>query len=207
MPNTNVNSRTLKLAKMALMLTVAFVCLFLRFPILPPPASFLLFEVSDIPILIAGFVFGPLLGFTIGVVAILLHGFLIVMPSGPYGVIMHIIAVGTYVLVSGYIYEKFKKKEWNFACPMHPGTICEVYQQSKLKQWGLLSLIFGGLSMTVIMLPANLIVTPQFMGVPVEVVQGMILPAILPFNLLKAALNTAIVFILYKRLSPFLHKW
>ena len=207
MPNTNVNSRTLKLAKMGLMVAVTFVCLFIRFPILPPPASFLLFEISDIPILIAGFVFGPLFGFAIGVIAILLHGFLIVMPSGPYGVIMHIIAVGVYVLVSGYIYEKFKKKDWNFVCPTHPETVCLVYQQSKLKQWGLLALIFGGLSMTVIMLPANLVVTPQFMGVPVEVVQAMIVPAILPFNLLKAALNTAVVFLLYKRLSPFLHKW
>ena len=206
MPNTNVNSRTLKLTKMALMVAVTFVCLFMRFPIFPP-ASFLLFEVSDIPILIAGFVFGPIIGFGIGVVAILLHAFLIVMPSGAYGVIMHIIAVGTYVLVSGLIYNIFKGKTWVFVCPAHPETVCEVYQKNKAKQWGLLALIIGGLCMTAIMIPANLIVTPQFMGAPLEAVKAMILPIILPFNLLKMALNTVVVFILYKRISPFLHKW
>jgi len=195
------------LAKMALMVAVTFICLFIRFPILPPPASFLLFEVSDIPILIAGLVFGPIIGLGIGVVAILLHGFLIVMPSGPYGVIMHIIAIGTYVLVSGFIYKKFKEKKWGFICPSHPETVCVVYQQYKAKQWGLFSLIIGGLAMTAVMMPANLIVTPIFLGAPVEAVQALILPAILPFNLLKAAFNTVIVFLLYKRLSPFLHKW
>jgi len=207
MSDLNVKPRTLKLAKMALMVAVTFICLFIRFPILPPPASFLLFEVSDIPILIAGFVFGPLIGLCIGTIAILLHGFLIFMPSGPYGVIMHIVAIGTFVLVSGFIYQKFKEKKWSFVCPSYPETICPVYQQSKARKWGLLSLIIGGLAMTGVMIPANLIITPLFLGIPVEAVQAMILTILLPFNLLKAAFNTVVVFLLYKRLSPFLHKW
>ena len=183
MPNSNVKSNTLKLAKMGLMLAVTIVCGYVAFPILPF-ASFLLFELQDIPILIAGLVFGPVRGFVIGVVAIVLRAFLLPLPGDYYGVIMHIIAIGVYVLVAAAIYHKFKTKKW-----------------------GLISLIIGGLCMTAAMMPANIVVTPIFMGVPVEAVYGMLLPILLPFNLLKMAINTVVVFFLYKRLSPFLHKW
>jgi len=171
------------LAKMALMIAIATICTFIHFPILPT-APFLEFEVSDIPILISGFVFGPLPGLVIGVISILLRALILSPPSGPYGLLMHIIAVGVFVLVAAAIYRKFKTRKG-----------------------GLLALIIGGLAMTAVMIPANLIITPLFLGMPVEVIQAMILPAILPFNLMKMALNTVVVFLLYKRLSPFLHKW
>ena len=183
MSDLNVKSRTLKLAKMALMVAIAVICSFIHFPILPA-APFLEFEVSDIPILIAGFVFGPLPGLIIGLVSILLHDLMMGPSSGPYGMIMHMIAVGVFVVVSAAIYKKFKTRKW-----------------------GLIALIIGGLCMTGVMIPANLLITPLFLGMPVEVVQAMILPILLPFNLLKMVINTVVVFLLYKRLSPFLHKW
>jgi Predicted membrane protein len=181
--NLNVKSRTLKLAKMALMVAISVICTFVHFPILPA-APFLEFEVSDIPILISGFVFGPLPGLVIGVVSILLRALILSPPSGPYGMIMHIIAISVFVLVSSAIYHKLKTRKW-----------------------GILALVIGGLCMTAAMIPANLLITPHFMGVPQEAVIEMILPILLPFNLLKMAINTAVVFLLYKRLSPFLHKW
>ena len=183
MSDLNVKSRTLMLAKMALMVAITVICTFVHFPILPM-APFLEFEVSDIPILISGFVFGPIQGLVIGIVSILLRALIMSPPSGPYGLLMHIIAIGVFVFVASAIYKKFKTRKW-----------------------GLLSLIIGGLCMTAVMIPANLIITPLFLGMPVGVIQAMILPILLPFNLLKMAINTAVVFLLYKRLSPFLHKW
>jgi len=183
MTDLNVKSRTLKLAKMALMVAITVICTFVHFPILPM-APFLEFEVSDIPILIAGFVFGPLPGLVIGVISILLRALILSPPSGPYGLLMHIIAIGVFVLVAAAIYHR-----------------------KKTRKAGLFALIIGGLAMTAVMIPANLIITPLFLGMPVEAIQAMILPILLPFNLLKMAINTAVVFLLYKRLSPFLHKW
>jgi len=205
MPNSNVKSRTLKLAKMALMTAVAVICSLVHFPILPA-APFLEFEVSDIPILIAGFVFGPLPGLIIGVVAILLHDLMLGPSSGPYGMIMHIIAAGVFVFVSAAIYQKLKSREWKLFS-LKIGSLCMLQGQFYPPISGLFSLIIGGLCMTAAMIPANLIVTPLFMGVPLAAVQQMLIPVILPFNLLKMAINTAVVFLLYKRLSPFLHKW
>ena len=181
--NNNSNFSTLKLAKMALMLAIATICSFFWFPILPG-ATFLHFEVSDIAILIAAFAFGPIPGLVVGVLSILLHDIIVGAVDGPYGMIMHVIAVVTLVLVAGFIYSKFKSKKG-----------------------ALTALIVGGLCMAAIMIPANLIVTPLFMGVPRDAVIVMLPTIIIPFNLIKVLILCVVVFFIYKRISPFLHKW
>ena len=184
MPNstTNIKSRTLKLAKMALMVAIAAICSFVQFPILPT-APYLRFELMDIPLLIAGFVFGPVRGFALVIVSILVRSIINMPDNSPYGQIMHIIALGVFVVVSSAIYEKFKTRKW-----------------------GMLSLIIGGICSTLAMIPANIIVTTYYMfDGNANIVYGMILPVIIPFNLLKMVINTVVVFLLYKRLSTFLH--
>jgi len=205
MPNENVKSRTVKLAKMALMTAISFVCSFVHFPLLFL-YPFLEFELSSIPILIAGFIFGPVRGVIIAVVAIMLRVITGTAPNAPYGPIMNIIAACVLVFIAAAIYQRLKKKEWRPAT-LRIGSLCTMQVQFFAPASGLLALIVGGLCATAAMIPANLIFTPLFMGAPVEAVQGLILPAIIPFNLLKMGINTVVVFLLYKRLSPFLHKW
>ena len=60
--------------------------------------------------------------------------------------------------------------------------------------------------MTGVMLLANLLITPHFMGVTVETVRGMIPKLLLPFNLLKALINVGVVLLLYKTLSRALRR-
>ena len=45
---------------------------------------------------------------------------------------------------------------------------------------------------------ANLIVTPIYMGTPTEKVVEMIVPALLPFNLAKIAINCVVTALVYK---------
>ena len=167
---------------MALMTAIAVICTFIHFPLLLA-APWMEYELSSIPILIAAFVFGPVRGLVIAVASILIRALLTGPPSGIHGLIMNIVAAAVLVLVAA-----------------------AVYQKMKTRKGGLLALIIGGLCATAAMIPANLIVTPLFLVASVEVVQEMLLPIIIPFNLIKAAINTYIVFLLYKRLSPFLHE-
>ncbi len=51
------------------------------------------------------------------------------------------------------------------------------------------------------MMVANHFITPAFMGAPVEVVDAMLLPVILPFNLIKAGINSLVTFLIYKTIS------
>ena len=56
------------------------------------------------------------------------------------------------------------------------------------------------------MLLWNYLITPLYMGYPREAVAELLLPAFLPFNLLKSGLNSGITFLLYKRLSGLVHR-
>ena len=178
---TLTQKKTVKLAKMAMLVAISLLRVNIHFPIFPPIA-FMEYDPADIPILIGTFAFGPAAGILITVVTALLQGFTVSAASGLYGILMHIIATGTYVLVAGFIYK------------FHKG-----------KKSAVIALIAGTLAMTAIMVPANLTITPYFMGVPVDAVTAL-LPFIIAFNLIKAGVNGLITFLVYKRVSKFLHR-
>lgn len=58
----------------------------------------------------------------------------------------------------------------------------------------LLGLILGSMAMVAIIILWNYLITPLYMGYPREAVAKLLLPAFLPFNLLKAGLNASITF-------------
>ena len=60
--------------------------------------------------------------------------------------------------------------------------------------------------MLAIMLLWNYIITPLYTGLPREAVLGLFLPLLIPFNLLKAALNSALILFLYKAVVTALRK-
>ena len=184
MNNTNLNgqSKTVRLAKMGMLVAISIVLVyFINFPLIPP-VLFLEYDPADIPILIGTFAFGPWAGVLLTVVTSLVQGLTVSAGSGPYGIIMHVIATSVFVLVAGYI-----------------------YKGSKTKKRAIIALLCGVVAMALVMIPANLLITPIFMGVPRSAVVDL-LPAIIAFNFLKAGINAIVTFLLYKRISGFLHR-
>ncbi|MBQ1897726.1 MAG: ECF transporter S component, partial [Ruminococcus sp.] len=70
----------------------------------------------------------------------------------------------------------------------------------------IIGLVSGSLAMIGIMLLWNYIMTPIYMGVPREAVVDLFLPLLIPFNAIKAALNSAVVLLLYKGVVTALRK-
>ena len=60
--------------------------------------------------------------------------------------------------------------------------------------------------MSVVMVLWNYIITPIYMGQPREAVAELLLPVFVPFNLLKAGLNTALTLLLYKPVNTALRR-
>jgi len=166
-----------KMVKMAVLAALSVVLmLVVRFPIIPS-APFLIYEPADVPILIGAFMYGPAAGLAITLVVALIQAAFF-SADGWVGFVMHMIATGALVLVAGFIYRRFHTRKGAIA-GLAAGSIC----------------------MALIMIPANLFFTVQFYGYPYEVVKSMILPALLPFNLIKAFANSIIVLVLYKSVS------
>jgi riboflavin transporter FmnP len=173
-----MNPRTKKLTVMAMLVAISVVLVYLVHVPIFPSASFLEYDPADIPILIGTFGYGPLAGIILTAAACLIQGLTVSAQSGIYGIIMHFIATSTLVLVSGIIYK---------AKHSRTGAV--------------IGLSLGTVAMGLVMMAANHFVTPSFMGAPVEVVDAMLLFPILPFNLIKAGINSAITFAVYKTVS------
>ena len=172
---------TAMIAKLAMMTAISVVLLLIvRIPF--PPAPFLVYDPADVPIYITAFAFGPIPGILVTFIVCFIQAF-ILGGDGLYGFLMHFIATGIVALLIGAMYGKRKTKK-------------------RAMESLLASIIIG----TVVMCGMNLVVTPLFMGVPTKVVWGMIPTIILPFNLIKLGVNSLITFVVYKRISGFLHK-
>lgn len=174
-------NRTRVITQMAVLAAMSIVLIaFIHFPIFPA-APFLEYDPADIPIFIGAFMFGPGLGLVLTAVVCVLQGLTVSSASGIIGIMMHFFATGSFVLVAGLIYRK-----------KHTIT------------GAVIALLCGTLTMTAVMVLWNLIFTPIFMGTPIEAVKQMLVPVIIPFNLLKAGINSCVTFLIYKPLSRIL---
>jgi riboflavin transporter FmnP len=107
-----------------------------------------------------------------------LQGLLVSQSSGVIGVMMHFFATGSYVILAGLIYRRWRCRS---------GAIT--------------GLLAGSLAMIGMMIPLNLIFTVGFMGVPRQVVVDMLVPVIIPFNAIKTVANGLLTFLLYKSVA------
>lgn len=168
------------ISAMAMLTAIAVVAdIFLR---LPNIGGFLTYEPKDVILTIGAFIFGPIAGLIMSLIVCLIE-MVTVSTTGLIGLLMNFLASGIFVGVASVIY--YRKKTLSRA---------------------VIGLVAGSLSMIAIMLLWNYIMTPIFMGVPKEAVLEMFLPLLIPFNAIKAGLNSALVLLLYKGVVTALRK-
>lgn len=166
-----MNTNTKKLTALAMICTIAYlVMVMVRIPVV----LFLKYDPKDVIITIGGFLFGPMSAFMTSILVALVEMFT-VSDTGIIGCIMNALATCSFACTASLVYKK-----------MH--TI----------KGAAAGLIAGCLSMTFIMILWNYLITPLYMGIPREEVVKLLIPAFLPFNLLKGGLNAAATMLIYK---------
>ena len=173
--DTTISTR--KMVSMAMLIAISVVLVyFVHLPF--PPAPFLEYDPADIPILIGAFVFGPSAGLLLTILASVIQGITVSSGSGWIGIVVHIFATGCCAVAAGSIYQK----------------------NPSMKQ-AAIALVVGALLQTAAMVVMNLIFTPLFMNQPLVTVLAMIVPIIIPFNLLKAGVNCLVTLLLYRSIG------
>lgn len=181
--NIKFNS-TLKTAIMAMLTALSIVSLYvIRMPLIPA-APFLEYDAADIPVLIGSMLLGPVRGMIILLAVCLLQALTVSASSGWIGFVMHFAASGIFVLIAANIYKRKKSVKSLIA-----------------------GLAAGSLAMVIAMIPLNLIFTGLFLGAGTQAVVEMLIPAILPFNILKAAINSVATFVIFTPISEILKKY
>lgn len=171
---------TKKLVLLAMFAAIAYIIVALiRIPVI----LFLSYEPKDVIITIGGFLFGPLSCAIISLVVSLVE-MVTISGTGPIGALMNFISTCCFACTASLIYKK-----------LHTG---------RGAVWGLLC---GSFLMIGMMLLWNYLITPLYMvNTSRQDVAAMLIPVFLPFNALKAGLNTAITLFIYKPLVTALRR-
>lgn len=144
--------------------------------------GFLTFDLKDAVISIASLLYGPVSGLLASLAVAFLE-MITVSETGIYGFLMNFLSSGTFALTCGFIY-KYRKS----------------------MSGAVLGVSASAVSVTSVMMLFNLLITPLYMNVDREVVIGMLVPTLLPFNLTKAVLNGALLLLIYKPFTSALRK-
>ncbi len=175
--------KILKPVTLALLSAIGLVLMaVVRFPLFPS-AAFLEYDMADVPVFLATLFFDIPSGLLVLAVISIIQGITVSAGSGWIGIVMHIVATGAFVIALGLITRHHR--DFRHVLPGH---------------------IAGTLVMAALMCVMNLIFTPIFMGTPVQAVKDMLLPTILPFNLLKGGINSVVSLVLYFPLFTILRK-
>ena len=192
--------KTHRLTVVAMLSAVAFVLMFLEFPIpaLVPP--FIKLDVSDLPELLAAFALGPVCGVTVT----LLKNLLFVVFHGSSSA--YVGEVCNFLLGAVFSY-----------------TAGLVYRRRKSRRSALIGSVVGCTLMALLSVPVNyFLVYPVYAVVyaPMDAILGAyqaIMPSAdtliecltifnMPFTFCKGLLDVALCFLIYKPLSPLLHR-
>lgn len=178
---TNKKMSTKVMVSLAMLAAISIVLVAaIHFPLIPA-AAFLEYDPADVPIMIGTFAFGPVAGVLLTIVVSVVQGLTVSAGGGMIGIVMHIFATGACAFVAG-----------------------SIYRRNKTRKNAVLALVAGAVVQTAAMVVMNMIFTPLFMGVSLEEVLPMLVPIIIPFNLLKAGINGTMTFLLYKSISHLL---
>ncbi len=162
-----------RMVSIAMFSALAYICVFvLRFKV-----GFLTFDAKDAIMTVGALYFGPTAGITMNAIVALLE-FITVSDTGVYGLLMNFISSATFTFVASLLYRRFRTLGG-----------------------AAISLFCAALSMTGMMMLANLLITPFYMGVSRAEVIALIPTLLLPFNFTKAVLNASLVLLLYKPMT------
>ena len=184
----------------AMLSTVAFILMFIEFPIPMLIPAFIKMDFSDLPALLGAFALGPVYGVIISFMKNLLHIVIKGTSTACVGELSNFILGAIFSAVAGYLYKHHKSRKT-----------------------AIIGAVAGAVAMGVLSVPSNyFVVYPayvQFYHMPLEAILGMyqaILPSAdslikcliifnLPFTLVKGLLDAVLCMLIYKPLSPILH--
>jgi len=177
--NRKMNGKTKRLTTIGMLCALAYGAAAVgRVPLV----LFLKYDPKDSVIAIGGWLYGPAASWFIAL-AVSFAEMCTISETGILGMIMNIVS------------------SCSFAC-----TAAFLYKKRHNRKGAVIGLISGVAAMVAVMMLWNYLITPIYMGYPRAAVAELLLPAFLPFNLLKGGLNAAITILLYKPVVTALRK-
>ncbi|CAG7839328.1 membrane protein [Clostridium novyi B str. ATCC 27606] len=196
MRHNNLN----KMIKISLLSVMAFILMFFEvsMPIFP---NFLKIDISDLPALLGSFALGPLEGVGIELFKNILHVIFKGTQTGLVGEFANFIVGAVFVLIAGYIYRCEKTKKMAILGLLTGSIVMSVV--AAVLNYS----VFLPLFAKVLKIPIDAFVSMgSFVNPKIHTLRDLVMWSILPFNLVKGLIVSIITLVMYKSVSPILHK-
>ena len=190
--------RTRKIAIMALLGAISAVLMYFDFP-LPIAPSFMKMDLSDLPIIVGGFILCPIASIIIAIIKILLKIIIKGTSTMFLGELANIIGSISYALPASIIYNNLKNKKRaiigfivgilaaSFMC-----TICN-------------AVFLFPLYINIFHMSEEAIIKMCSAIIPsIDSMTKVMLLSVFPFNLIKYIITSILTYILYKNISKFI---
>ncbi|MFR7872552.1 ECF transporter S component [Peptoniphilus grossensis] len=193
--NTSTMIRTKDMTKVAMLSVIGFVLMYFQLPLTFVAPPFMKLDISDLPVLMGAFTMGPVYGIIIAALKNLMHIIFKGTMTAGVGELSNFIISSTFALVSSYIYRKHRT---------YKGAV--------------LAMTVGVVAMTILAMTSNYFVVFPLYGkvMPMEAIIAMgsaitpkitglftmMIYSVLPFNLIKGFTTSAVMMLVYKKISP-----
>ena len=193
--NTSTMIRTKDMTKVAMLSVIGFVLMYFQLPLTFVAPPFMKLDISDFPVLMGAFTMGPVYGIIIAAIKNLMHIIFNGTMTAGVGELSNFIISSTFAVVSSYIYRKHRT---------YKGAV--------------LSMTVGVVAMTILAMISNYFVVFPLYGkvMPMDAIIAMgsaitskitglftmMVYSVLPFNLIKGFTTSAVMMLVYKKISP-----
>lgn len=188
------------IARIGILSAVAVVLMLFEFP-LPFAPSFYQLDFSEVAVLLGTFAMGPVEGVIIEALKILLNVMFTGSQTAYVGEFANFLIGCAFIIPAGIIYKRHKTKK-TALIGMIAGTLCMALAGALMNYYVLLpmySTLYG--------LPMDTIIGMGTALIPaVKTEFSFVALCVVPFNLVKGALVSLVTFLLYKHVSPILHR-
>lgn len=187
------------LAKVSILGAIATVLMLFEFP-LPFAPGFYALDFSEIPVLIGGFALGPMAGILIEFLKILLNLLINGTMTAGIGEFANFL-IGCAFIIPAALFYKYRKGIKNAILAMSIGTVTMTVIGSLVNLFILLP------TYSALVMPMDTIIKmgTEINGAITDLAT-LVLFATAPFNLVKGIAVSVITALLYKHISPILHK-
>lgn len=193
------NTKTM--VKISVLGVISFILMFFEIPIPWLAPTFMKIDISDLPSLIGAFAIGPMAGVMVQFLKNLLNVLIEGTTTAAVGELANFVVGSVFAFSAGLIYHR--KKTFNRA---------------------VIGLVVGTIAMTIVITLANYYIMfplyAKLMGLDMQVfidmgrainenitdLRSLMILSVVPFNLLKGVIVTAITLLIYKKVSPILHR-
>ena len=166
-----------ELVTLAIFCAMGMALSFIQIPIFPP-APWLQYDPSGIVSLTAALMFGPGAGVVVQVIS-----WMPKLIMSPLGTLLTLVAMTGMVLTAGLVYQKLHSFK---------GAV--------------VGLVVSAVPFIALAIAMNFVITPLYSGASIADVMAMVLPILIPFNLIKVTINVAVTLLVYKPVSNLIKK-